>query len=62
MVSLVDKARESVRFLAKERRQGLADEDAEDKVQAQGDFIPVNDGFTRLIDIYTVHEYMLAGR
>ena len=62
MVPLVDKARESVRCLAKERTQSLADEDAEDKVQAQGDFIPVNDGFPRLIDIYTVHEYMLAGR
>ena len=51
-----------MRCLAKERTQSLADEDAEDKVQAQGDFIPVNDGFPRLIDIYTVHEYMLAGR
>ena len=42
-MSLADKTRGSKRCLAKELRQSLAGEDAEEKVQARGNFIPIDD-------------------
>ena len=44
-MSLADETRGSKRCLAKELRQSLAGEDAEEKVQAQGNFIPVDGRF-----------------